>query len=103
MKSSQPLKKPQSSQPRSHSLNPLKGNGGQSIYQPVKIPTGRCQSGDNLLLLQDMKNDGKSLSPTKEAAINIINEIPDESSQEGRCTSDARSDTAQPPQDNINI
>jgi hypothetical protein len=101
VKSSQPLKKPQSSQPRSHSLNPLKGNGGQSIYQPVKIPTGRFQQGENLLL-QDMKHDGKSLSPTKEP-INIINEIPDESSQEGRCTSDARSDTAQPPQDNINI
>ena len=49
-----------------------------------------------------MKHDDKSLSPTKEA-INIINEIPDESSQEGRCTSDARSDTAQHPQDNINI
>jgi hypothetical protein len=99
VKSSQPLKKPQSSQPRSHSLNPLKGNG-QSIYQPVKIPTGRFQQGDNLL--QDLKHDEKSLSPSKEA-INIINEIPDESSQEGRCTSDARSETAQHPQDNINI
>jgi hypothetical protein len=100
VKSSQPLKKPQSSQPRSHSLNPLKGNG-QSIYQPVKIPTGRFQQSDNNLL-QEMKHDDKSLSPSKEA-INIINEIPDESSQEGKCTSDARSETAQHPQDNINI
>jgi hypothetical protein len=49
-----------------------------------------------------MKHDEKSLSPSKEA-INIINEIPDESSQEGRCTSDARSETAQHPQDKIII
>jgi len=49
-----------------------------------------------------MKHGDKSLSPSKEP-INIINEIPDESSQEGRWTSDARSETAQHPLDNINI
>ena len=68
----------------------------QFFYGRIWNERGRYQQSETT------QKEAKSLSPTKDI-INIINENTDESSQEGRCTIDVRSESGNPSKEIIHI